>query len=74
MTCEPTIRERVERCRDALIGYADDGLFTGLIDLLADAMHWCDDSGEDFHYALCVAGKHYLAELNDEQTEERRMP
>ena len=35
---------------------------------------WCDESGEDFHYALCVAGKHYLAELNDEQTEERRMP
>jgi hypothetical protein len=74
MTCEPTIRERVERCRDALIGYADDGLFTALIDLLADAMHWCDESGENFHYALCVAGKHYLAELNDEQTEERRMP
>ncbi len=73
MNCEPTIRERVERCRGALIGYADDGLFTGLIDLLADAMHWCDDTGEDFHNALCVAGKHYLAELNNEQTEERRL-
>jgi len=36
-------------------------------------MHFCDESGEDFHYALCMAGKHYLAELNDEQTEERRM-
>jgi len=61
MTSEPTIRDRAGRCRDALI------------DLLADAMHWCDESGEDFHYALCVAGKHYLAELNDEQTDERRM-
>lgn len=65
---------RAERCREALIAYANDGLFTNLIDLLADAMHWCDESGEDFHYALCVAGKHYLAELNNEQTEERRMP
>jgi len=75
MTADASITERVQRCRDALIGgYADDGLFTGLIDLLADAMHFCDECGEDFHYALCMAGKHYLAELNDEQTEERRMP
>ena len=74
MTPNPFITERAQRCREALIGYADDGLFTNLIDLLADAMHWCDESGEDFHFALCVAGKHYLAELNDEPTEERRMP
>jgi hypothetical protein len=75
MTTDPLIPKRAQRCRDTLIGYADrDGLFTGLIDLLADAMHWCDESGEDFHYALCVAGKHYLAELNNEQTEERRLP
>ena len=74
MTANPLISERVQRCREALIGYANDGLFTNLIDLLADAMHFCDESGEDFHYALCVAGKHYLAELNGEQTEERRMP
>ena len=74
MTADALIGERVERCRDALIGYADDGLFTNLIDLLADAMHWCDESGEDFHYALPVAGKHYLAELDGEQTEERRLP
>jgi len=39
MTSEPTIRDRAGRCRDALIGYANDGLFTALIDLLADAMH-----------------------------------
>jgi len=74
MTADALISERVQRVRDALIGYADDGLFTGLIDLLADTMHWCDESGEDFHYALCIAGKHYLAELNEEPTEERRMP
>jgi hypothetical protein len=74
MTCEPTIHERVERCGKALAGYSDDDRFVCLIDLLADAMHMCDANGEDFHHALCVAGKHYLAELNDEQTEERRMP
>ena len=37
-------------------------------------MHWCDANGEDFHYALCVAGKHFIAELNDEHTDERRLP
>ncbi len=44
------------------------------MDLLADAMHWCDETGDDFHYALCVACQHYLAEINDEQTDERRRP
>ena len=74
MTSDATIRERAERCRKALTGYSDDDLFLCLIDLLADAMHWSDANGEDFHYALCVAGKHYLAELDEDQTEERRMP
>jgi len=74
MTHDPTIRDRAGRCRKALDGYSDDDPFVCLTDLLADAMHMCDADGEDFHYALCVAGKHYLAELNDEQTEERRMP
>jgi hypothetical protein len=72
MTSEPTIlTERHAAATPS--SYAEDGLFTALIDLLADAMHWCDESGDEFHYALCVAGKHYLAELNDEQTDERRM-
>jgi hypothetical protein len=74
MTTDVLIPERVERCRKVLAGYSDDDRFVCLIDLLADAMHMCDADAEDFHYALCVAGKHYLAELNDEQTEERRMP
>ncbi len=74
MIANPMIAERAERCRCALIAYPDFSLFTNLIDLLADAMHWCDASGEDFHYALCVASKHYLTELNDEQTDERRIP
>jgi hypothetical protein len=74
MTTDTTIPERVKRCRKALTGYSDDDRFICLIDLLADAMHWCDANGEDFHYALAVAGKHYLHELNDEPTDERRMP
>ena len=74
MPSNPFITERVQRCRAALTGYSDDDRFVCLIDLLADAMHFCDESGEDFHYALCVAAKHYLAELNDEPTDERRMP
>lgn len=68
------ISQRTERCQEALARYSSDTPFIGLIDLLADAMHWCDAYGEDFHYAICVAGKHFVAELNDEQQDERRMP
>jgi len=74
MTNKGLNAERARRCREILIGNDRDGLFTSLIDLLADAMHWCDQSGEDFHYALCVAGGHYLAELNDQPHDERRLP
>lgn len=73
MTGDLLIPQRVERCQAALARYSDDNPFIGLIDLLADAMHWSDANGEDFHYALCVAGKHFVAELNDEQQDERRM-
>jgi len=36
----------------------------GLIDLLADARHWCDRQGEDFAQLDRMAHQHYLAELN----------
>lgn len=45
----------------------------GLIDVLADAMHWCDSNGEDFHIAFAQACRHYVNELNDEQHDECRM-
>jgi hypothetical protein len=70
----PTNRKRANHCRKALAAYANDDTFTNLVDFLTDAMHWCDSTNEDCHYALCIACKHYLAELNDEQTEDRRMP
>jgi len=50
-----------------------DDLATSLVDLLADAMHWCDFAGEDFHIALAQACRHYIHELNDQQQDERRM-
>jgi hypothetical protein len=74
MTTDLLLSQRVKRCQAALERYSDENSFITLIDLLADAMHWCDANGEDFHYALCVAGKHFVAELNDQQTEERRLP
>ena len=66
-------QERADRCEQALTAYSDDDDFTNLIDFLADAMHWCDCTGEDFHFALAQACRHYFHELNDQQQDERRM-
>ena len=44
-----------------------------LVDLLANAMHWCDANREDFHFALAQACRHYINELNDEQHDECRL-
>jgi len=44
-----------------------------LVDLLTDAMHWCDANGEDFHISLAMACRHYIHELNDQQQDERRL-
>jgi hypothetical protein len=73
MTSDLLIPERVRRCHQSLTRYSDDDHCICLIDLLADAMHWCDANGEDFLYALAVAGKHYITELKDEQSYERSM-
>ena len=50
-----------------------DDTATSLVDLLADTMHWCDVAGEDFHWALAQACRHYVHELNDQQQDERRL-
>ena len=70
---EPSIPQRVDKCDAVLRRYSGD-VFSALTDLLADAMHWSDASGEDFHYALCLAGKHYVAELNEQPIDERKRP
>jgi hypothetical protein len=49
-----------------------DDLHTRLVDLLADAMHWCDYAADDFHWALAHACRHYFHEVNDQQQDERR--
>jgi hypothetical protein len=74
MTVAPLFPQRVERCDAVLRRYTNDGVFTSLVDLLADAMHWCDATANEFHYALALAGKHYVAELNDQQLDERKRP
>jgi hypothetical protein len=39
----------------------------GLIDLLADARHWCDQNGESFTELDRLADRHYIAELIEAQ-------
>lgn len=50
-----------------------DDLHTSLVGLLADTMHWCDMTGEDFHLAFAQACRHYIHERNDQQQDERRL-
>jgi hypothetical protein len=64
---EPAIAEnsrRVERVARAIRSYGDDGDDeTKLIDLLADARHWCDQNGLSFAKLDRLAYMHYVAEL-----------
>jgi uncharacterized protein YcgI (DUF1989 family) len=68
-----TNQERAVRCQQAVTSYSDDDTYTNLVDFLADAMHWADANGEDFHIALAQACRHYINELNDQQHDERRL-
>jgi hypothetical protein len=73
MTRRTVNNDRAMRCDSVIAGYGDDLIESNLIDLLADAMHWCDYTGRDFHIALAQACRHYIHELNDEQQDERRL-
>ena len=66
---------RIDRFATAIDRYGDPANSDSetIIDLLADAMHWCDAHGEDFHICLAMACRHYINELNDDQQDERRM-
>ena len=68
-----TNRERASRCERAIEAYAADDLASNLVDILCDAMHWADQNSENFHFLLASACRHYIHELNDEQTERTRM-
>ena len=52
----------------ALNAYGEDDDATRCIDLLADARHWCDLTGQNFGDLDRQAYQHYLAELNDQAT------
>jgi hypothetical protein len=73
-TAEAAIQGRVERCELILRYYSDDGVVTGLTDLLADARHWCDATGEDFDEVLAQARDHHMYEVADQQHDERKRP
>lgn len=66
------LRERADRFdrRLSRLGTSPDRHET-LIDLLADAMHWCDFFGEDFHGCLVTACVHYHAERCGEPLRDR---
>jgi hypothetical protein len=67
-------RTRASRLELILLNSSDgEDSFTTLVDLIADAMHWCDTAGQDFHIAFAQACRHYVNELNEEQTDERRI-
>lgn len=76
MTSQPNMTNalRAARAERILHRYRmGEDLQTSLIDFLADAMHWCDFTGENFHWALVQACRHYFYELNDLQQDERRI-
>jgi hypothetical protein len=64
---------RAERCDGALARYGTGSPDENLIDLLTDAMHWCDTTPFNFHVFLAQACRHYVNELNGDQQDERRM-
>jgi len=69
--------QRSMRFEVAIMSLSDeyeDDIRTTLVDLLADARHWCDRNDESFADLDQMAYQHYLAELDEEQTQERKAP
>ena len=59
--------ERAARLELAIMDYNDEyDAVANLIDLLADARHWCDTSGRSYGDLDRVAHAHYLAKLESE--------
>ena len=60
----PTNSHRTRRFGHVLRHYETDDTDRGcLIDLLADARHWCDQHGENYAELDRIAYGHYLAEF-----------
>ncbi|MBX9787800.1 MAG: hypothetical protein K2Y37_02700 [Pirellulales bacterium] len=54
--------KRAKRAAKSISRYVDDIDEANLIDLLADAMHWCNLNAEDFDRCLRMARDHFDAE------------
>jgi hypothetical protein len=55
--------QRSDRTEQMLARYSDDAARTNLVDLLADAMHWCQANGHDFASILGTAQMHFETEV-----------
>jgi hypothetical protein len=60
-----TNEDRAIRVEEILALYPEDQR-TNLIDLCADAMHWCDLNDKDFDDILRIARIHFEAEKSEE--------
>jgi hypothetical protein len=56
---------RAAACDMLLEHYGDDDPADRLVDMLADARHWCDLNGQSFWELDRRAHKHYLAEIDE---------
>lgn len=54
--------QRLVRFTDLLEKYTDFDSETNLVDLLADAMHWCQSNDEDFDGSVAKAKRHFHTE------------
>jgi hypothetical protein len=61
-TGEPTIAQRVRRIAHVLTWCGPDARLENLIDVLADARHWCDRNQLSFAELDRQAYQHYLTE------------
>ncbi len=62
-----TNADRALRPAQALTEYGDEAYEANLTDFLADAMHVCERSGDDFERCLRLARQHYAAEVNADE-------
>lgn len=63
-----TNKHRAARIGKVLARYqTGDTVADNLVDLLADARHWCDRNGQDFAELDRLAYDHYVSELDDER-------
>jgi len=57
---------RAKKFEDRILGYSDDGPQEDVIDLLADAMHYCAKrQGLNFEAALETARRHFEEESRE---------